>query len=155
MKAAQRGDSVPPLKADGGHAGNAEIYPKDGDEITREQHKQPPGKLEDVVDELEQNLNALFESVKANAAKQPYTEISKESPGDSMIHSEEVCQSLISPEPGLVIRPPAPAATSTSWPDYMLQSTANDEPLVQALGSKSQLLGGQLWLRKPSSRRRE
>lgn len=80
----------------------------------------PTGKEEDALDELEQNVNALFESVKANSAKQK---------ADIEGSKEEVSNYVISSTPkstisGVTISLPPPAAIYCSR--YSMLSTAAD-----------------------------
>lgn len=98
-----------------------------GDKFTEESQKYtlsnangPNGKEEDAMDELEQNVNALFESVKANSAKQK---------ADIEGSREEVSNYVISSTPntnisGVAISLPDPAAISCSR--YSMLSTAAD-----------------------------
>lgn len=101
-----------------------------GDKLTKENQKHtqpntngPSGKEEDALDELEQNVNALFESVKANPAKQQ---------ADIEGSREEVSNHVISSTPkstisGVAISLPPPAAISCNR-NSMLSSAANYQP---------------------------
>lgn len=101
-----------------------------GDKSTEENQKntlsntnEPTGKEEDALDELEQNVNALFESVKANSAKQQ---------ADIEGSREEVSNYAISSTPkstisGVAISFPPPAAISCSR-NSMLSTAANYQP---------------------------
>lgn len=84
---------------------------------------EPTGKEEDALDELEQNVNALFESVKASSAKQQ---------ADIEGSREEVSNYAISSTPkstisGVAISLPPPAAISCSR-NSMLSTAANYQP---------------------------
>lgn len=83
----------------------------------------PTGKEEDALDELEQNVNALFESVKANSAKQK---------ADIEGSREEVSNCVISSTPkstisGVAMSLPPPAAISCSR-NSMLSTAADYQP---------------------------
>lgn len=95
-----------------------------GDKSAEENQKNTlSNKEEDALDELEQNVNALFESVKANSAKQQ---------ADIEGSREEVSNYAISSTPkstisGVAISLPPPAAISCSR-NSMLSTAANYQP---------------------------
>lgn len=129
-----------------------------GDKLTVENQKHtlsntngPTGKEEDAMDELEQNVNALFESVKANSAKQR---------ADIEGSREEVSNYVISSTPkstisGVAIPLPPPAAISCSR--YAMLSTAADyQPSSTpspAKNLRTALFGRPGWTKKETMRR--
>lgn len=125
LAAAARGEKSPELT----HA-DPERSTDCGDNLIEEnqEHMQsntngPTSKEEDALDELEQNVNALFESVKANSAKQQAdTEGSREEVSNYVISSTP--KSTIS---GVAISLPPPAAISCSR-NSMLSTAANHRP---------------------------
>lgn len=78
----------------------------------------PTGEEEDVLDELEQNVNALFESVKANSAKQQADKASRDEVSDYVISSAPK-----STTSGLAISLPPPATIPRR--NSMLSTAAN------------------------------
>lgn len=125
LAAAARGEKSPELT----HA-DPESSTDCGDNLIEENQKHmqsntngPTSKEEDALDELEQNVNALFESVKANSAKQQ---------ADIEGSREEVSNYVISSTPksaisGVAISLPPPAAISCSR-NSMLSTAANHRP---------------------------
>lgn len=101
-----------------------------GDNLVKENQKHTQSNIngsaskeEDALDELEQNVNALFESVKANSAKQQADiEVSREEVSNYVISSTP--KSIIS---DVAISPPPPVAISCSR-NTMLSTAANHQP---------------------------